>query len=209
MINWWKARKVFKRPKCHFIFGKDLWFFGLYINPKFYNPIIHFKYSSLGYKIKWDEYRHEWDPHFQIVLFRKWHFIWIFNWIDKKDKTTLTSSMSTWEAILDYNDGRSLKDCIDYHTWKSSKYGYITIEDNLKLEKMKYWICKGEDGTFVYMGNQKPIFNLDENKFESIEKEGDWDWIELKYLDMFYIKYPKNLEVGDCKRLFINVTSKW
>ena len=207
MINWWKARKVFKRPKCHFIFGKDLWFFGLYINPKFYNPIINFKYSPLGYKTKWDEYRHEWDPYLQIVLFRKWHFIWLFNWINTKDETTQTSSMATWEAILDYNNGKSLKDCIDNHTWKSSKYGYITIEDNLKLEKMKYWICKGEDGTFVYMGNQKPIFNLDENRFEYTEQEGDW--IELKYLDMFYIKYPKNLEVGDCKRLFINVTSKW
>ena len=137
MINWWKARKIFKRPKCHFIFGKDLWFFGLYINPKFYNPIVHFKYSSLGWKTKWDEYRHEWDPYFQIVLFRKWHFIWLFNWIDKKDETTRTSSMATWEAILDYNNGRSLKDCIDYHTWKSSKYGYITIEDNLKLEKIE------------------------------------------------------------------------
>ena len=107
MINWWKARKVFKRPKCHFIFGKDLWFFGLYINPKFYKPIIHIKYSSLGWKTKWDEYRHEWDPYFQIVLFRKWHFIWIFNWIDIKDETTQTSSMATWEAILDYNNGKS------------------------------------------------------------------------------------------------------
>lgn len=207
MINWWKARKVFKRPKCHFIFGKNLWFFGLYINPKFYKPIIHIKYSPLGYKWKWDEPRHEWDPYFQIVLFRKWHFIWMFNWIDIKDETTRTSSMATWEAILDYNNGKSLKDCIEYHTWKSSTYGYITIEDNLKLEKMKYWICKGEDGTFVYRGKQKPIYNLDEKKFDSVEE--DWDWIELKYLDMFYIKYPKNLEIGDCKRLFINTSSKW
>ena len=52
---------------------------------------------------------------------------------------------------------------------------------------MKYWICKGEDGTFVYRGNQKPVFNLDEQKFDSVEE--DWDWIELKYLDLFYILF--------------------
>lgn len=132
LYHWWKVRKEFKRPKCHFIFGKNLWWFGLYINKKFYNKFIHFRMSSVGYKWKYDEPRHEWDPFIQICLFQTYHFIWVFNWINKNDKNSSIKNMATWEAILRrifLND--TLQESIEKNTWHDSE-GNITIHDNVK-----------------------------------------------------------------------------
>lgn len=142
--HYWKVRKLFKRPKCHFKRGKNIWFFGLCINKKYYNPILSIKLHGLGWKTKWDEYRHEWDPYIQIRLFRKWDLIWIFNWVDKNDEYSSTRSMATWEAILGYlYDQKDLKKCIDNNQWLSGgdRDNAITITpyDNLtKLGKNIY-----------------------------------------------------------------------
>lgn len=132
LYYWWKVRKEFKRPKCHFICTKNLWFFGLYINKKYYNKFIHFRMSGLGWKWKYDEPRHEWDPYIQIVFFRKYHFCWIFNWVNKKDPNSNIRSMATWESILRRIYCKDKLDkCIEYNTWEGDD-GDITIHNNLK-----------------------------------------------------------------------------
>lgn len=129
---WWKCRNYFKRPKCHFLYGKNIWFFGLYIDKKYYNPIIHFRTSAVGWKWKWDEPRHEWDPFIQICLFRKYHLIWVFNWVKKDDKKSYVRSMATWEAILSYlYNKKNLVDSIVANEWGENDE-IITPLDNLK-----------------------------------------------------------------------------
>ena len=141
---YWRVRKLFKRPKCHLMRGKNIWFFGLCIRKECYNPILSIKLKGLGWKTKWDEYRHEWDPYIQIRFFRKWDLIWVFNWIDKNDEYSSTRSMATWEAILGYlYEKKDLKQCIDNNQWLSSgdRDNAITITpyDNLtKLGKNIY-----------------------------------------------------------------------
>jgi len=132
--HWWKVRKIFKRPKAHFIFRKSvIWFFGLPIR---HNKILDIDISALGFKWKYDSPRHEWDPYISIILFNKFHLLWVFNWIDSTDKYSSTRSMATWEAILDYLYNEiPLDKLIDYHTWQSgtkeNKYN-ITIKKNMK-----------------------------------------------------------------------------
>lgn len=139
--HWWKVRKIFKMPKCHLYIGKQTWFFGLCIRDEYYNPIISIKTSALGWKWKYDEVRHEWDPYIQIRLFRKWDIIFIFNWIEKNDPYSNTRSMATWEAILDYIYNKyPLEKCINNHIWststdKSSKD--ITIHNNIRKKYLK------------------------------------------------------------------------
>jgi hypothetical protein len=132
--HWWLVRKEFKRPKCHFIFKKNLWFFGLYINPTYYNRFIHIRTSAVGWKDKYDIPRHEWDPFIQIVFFRKWHMVWLFNWVDKTDQRSYISSMATWEAILDriyYN--KDLQTSINENTWGDATEGSeINILKNIR-----------------------------------------------------------------------------
>lgn len=132
LFYWWQVRKYFKRPKCHFIYGKDLWFFGLYINKKYYNKFIHFRMSGLGWKWKYDDVRHEWDPFIQIVFLRKYHLIWVFNWTDKNDKNSYIRSMATWEAILSkVHTNKTIDDVIKDNTWDSNGVP-ITPLNNLK-----------------------------------------------------------------------------
>lgn len=135
--HWWKVRKIFKRPKVHFIFSKrKIWFYGMPICEDYYNKVLDIRMSALGYKTKYEEYRHEWDPYISIILFNKYHFLWLFNWVDPKDSDTYTSSSATWEAIMDYLYRKiPLEKLIKYHTWKSGidKDAYdITIKNNIK-----------------------------------------------------------------------------
>lgn len=135
---YWKVRKIFKRPKAHLIIKKNLWFFGLPIRKDYYNPIITIRFSGLGWKWKYDEVRHEWDPHIQICLFRKYHIVWIFNWINKYDKAySDVISMATWEAILDYlYNHKTIQECINYHTWGDNERT-LTIKENIRKKYLK------------------------------------------------------------------------
>lgn len=140
LYPWWEVRKIFKRPKCHLYVGKKTWFFGLPIRDEYYNPIISFHISSLGWKWKYDEVRHEWDPYIAIRLFRTWDIILLFNWINKNDSDSGVRSMSTWEAILDYiYNKKPLKDCIFEHRWSSisDKSKIITIKPNIRKKCLK------------------------------------------------------------------------
>ena len=133
-MPYWKVRKIFKRPKCHFMYGTKIWFFGLVLRQHL-NPIFAFHMSALGWKWKYDEVRHEWDPYIYICLFRKYQFIWIFNWANKHDFDSSVRSMATWEAILDYlYNKKTIEQVIKLHQWGSSVDGgpNITINNNIK-----------------------------------------------------------------------------
>jgi hypothetical protein len=75
---------------------------------------------------------------------------------------------------------------------------------------MKYWICKDSEGIILYCGSVKPFYNAGTNKFQaSISEVEDYDWIPANILDILKIKYPKDLEFETCKRIFIDIKSKW
>lgn len=136
LYYWWKSRKVFKRPKAHFHIGKIEWFFGFPCRRDYLNCFIDFRMCGLGWKDKWDSPRHEWDPYIAITFFRKWWLIWIFNWSNKEENSSLRS-MATWEAMLDYlYYNKSIEECIARHAWKGEKNGIetiTTIHKNLKI----------------------------------------------------------------------------
>lgn len=136
--HWWKARKYFKRPKAHFLFRKNFWTFGLPIRRDYYSPVIDIGFHALGWKDKWDSPRHEWDPMICITFFRTWHLLWIFNWATKHKKDSITGSMATWEAILDYTRyDKSLSYVVDNHIWSYDRDGekvYISIVPNMTRE---------------------------------------------------------------------------
>lgn len=140
LYYWWKVRKIFKRPKIHLLKGKNIWFYGLPCRRDYYNPIIDIHSSNIGWKFKYDEVRHEFDPYISICFFRRYHLVWVFNWITKDDKDSNIRSMATWEAILDYlYNGKTIEECINGHVWisnykKKDEYR-ITIKENLKCYK--------------------------------------------------------------------------
>lgn len=113
---WYKVRKKFPRPKCHFIYGKDIWFFGMPVNKKYYNPIISINTSALGWKTKYRMFRHEWDPYIDICLFRKYHIMWVFNYAkstedrsnSKESHESYTDNIYIWESMLEYLYGKKL-----------------------------------------------------------------------------------------------------
>ena len=75
----------------------------------------------------------------------------------------------------------------------------------LHINTMKYWICKDIDNkVYLYCGKRRPHY--DENQgFDGTE----WNWIEEEVLDLLYINRPKDLKAGDCRRIFVNIKSKW
>ena len=68
-------------------------------------------------------------------VFRTWHLLWIFNWVIKEEKDSITRSMATWEAILDYSYyDKTISQVIDNHVWSHEDDGntkYITIVPNM------------------------------------------------------------------------------
>ena len=136
LYPWFKCRKYFRRPNIHLLKGKNIWFFGLPCRRDYYNKIIDIRFSSLGWKDKYNSPRHEWDPYISIVFLRKYHLIWIFNYVVKGDSNGSTRNIATWEAMLDYLFyGRTLDQCKKSHVWLSGLYENakeITINRNLK-----------------------------------------------------------------------------
>ena len=132
LYHWWKARKVFKFPNVHFIFGKDVFFYGMYVNKDFYNRIFSIVSVGLGYKTKYNDFRFEYDPFIEICFFRKFHFIIKFDYLCKKDKLSGFTNDSTWEAMLDYTSGLPIEECIKKHIWTNIKGDLYTINNNIK-----------------------------------------------------------------------------
>lgn len=210
LYYWWKVRKFFKRPKFHFIRGTNIYMFGFPIRKEYYHKILYIRFSGLGWKFKYDEVRHEWDPYIHIRLFRKWDFIWIVNWVKKHNEKISVSSMATWEAILGMiYRGYNLNTAVDSNKWSNGDSPYINLTKLGKKEynTMKYWICNDKDGINVYCGKVKPTYNKEENLFTSNEE--DYDWIEEHTLKLLHIKYPYQINTGECIRMFIDIKSKW
>lgn len=152
--HWWEVREYFKRPKAHFLFRKKFWTFGLPARRDYYNPVIDIGFHALGWKDKWDSPRHEWDPMICITFFRTWHLLWIFNWAVKEEKNSITKSMATWEAILDYSYyNKTIDQAIDNHVWSYEEDGekkYITIISNMTKKGLKEYEPKhAEENTEV------------------------------------------------------------
>lgn len=141
-------------PKAHFLFRKKFWTFGLPARRDYYNPVIDIGFHALGWKDKWDSPRHEWDPMICITFFRTWHLLWIFNWAVKEEKNSITKSMATWEAILDYSYyNKTIDQAIDNHVWSYEEDGekkYITIISNMTKKGLKEYEPKhAEENTEV------------------------------------------------------------
>ena len=144
LMPYWKVRKIFKRPKCHFMYGTKIWFFGLILRQHL-NRIFSFRTSALGWKWKYEYVRHEWDPYIVFTLFRKWQIMWIFNYVVKGNEDSSAINIGTWEAMLDmlYND-KSLNYVFKAQQWKASDGRIIDIKNNLT------W-----DGYFEVLKNDK------------------------------------------------------
>ena len=84
-----------------------------------------------------------------ITFFRTWHLSWIFNWVVKGEKNSLTRSMTTWEAILDYlYYNKNIDQVIDNHVWSYKEDGekkYITIIPNMTRKGLQKYEPKHID----------------------------------------------------------------
>lgn len=80
------------------------------------------------------------------------------------------------------------------------------IINKFKKNNMKYWICKDSKGTNLYCGNIRPEYDENEKCFNPVEE--NYEWIDEDILKTFHIKYPK-YEETICKRIFIDIKSKW
>lgn len=111
--EWWKVRKYFKPPKPHILIGKKIWFYGLPIADCYYNKWITCKWQGLGWKPKYDEVRHEWNPMFWICWRKKWFFIVMFTYGNDS-----ISNMGTWECLLSmlYNN-TAFSDAVRNYEW--------------------------------------------------------------------------------------------
>lgn len=108
--TYWKVRKIFKRPKIGFYFGKwsscPIHTFASSNNiPK----ILAIWSSDVSYKYKYDSPRHEEDPNFAIILFRKYIFAITF-YMSYKDelRDVVNGSIEYWEFILNYLEDKNL-----------------------------------------------------------------------------------------------------
>lgn len=117
-------------PYIHFYKGEIIWSFGMPCRKDYYNKFIDFSFSALGYKTKYNEFRHEWDPYIAVTFFRKWQLLWTFNYVTKDDKDSWVRNLATWEAMMDILwNKKSLPYVVGYHTWGNS--GKIDICKNL------------------------------------------------------------------------------
>lgn len=122
LYHWFKVRKYFKRPKIGLYYGKITWRFGFPIRRDYYNRVLDFRSSALGWKDKYDSPRFEWHPYIMITFLRKWQIIWTFYY----------EIEHVWEAILDvlyYN--KSIEEAIKENTW-------ININTGKEISITKY-----------------------------------------------------------------------
>lgn len=111
--TWWKARKYFKFPK-------------IYISYSFKNLSYNWfelDISDILWKDKYNTPRHEFSPHINIVLFKKFRLRILF-------EGDLKYSWIYWETLLDYlYYSNNIKQAIDNNTgWSDSKNNMIDVE---------------------------------------------------------------------------------
>ena len=137
---WWKCRKWFNFPHIHFHHGHIFWHYGMPCSEEYYNKFIDFHMSALGWKTKYDSFRHEYDPYIAITFFRKWQLLWTFNYVTIEDKDSWVRNIATWEAMMDILwNKKFLSDVVDCHKWGNK--GEIDICKNLTWSGyFKYYI---------------------------------------------------------------------
>lgn len=127
--SWWKARKLFKMPKCKLYIGK---WGEINIGPIYRDNLkkfVHFDMYDVSWKWKFDEIRYEYPPYISLVFFRKWQVALIWTVLGY-DECGRTSDLNTeyWEFLLTW---LYRKDC-EKNLWKSlSKIGYLGRESKL------------------------------------------------------------------------------
>lgn len=117
--TYWKARKIFKRPKikCHFGNVKNGEVWGLVSSSSAYwNPILEFSSRDVTWKSKWNSPRFEYEPEIVMIFFKRWE-LWIH--LVSPD-TTSQHDYIYWETLLDYvNFKKPLGLAIEDNTWVS------------------------------------------------------------------------------------------
>jgi len=159
--NWIEV--VFSSP---FVGLKTKWYFGKvavgipYFLPKKW---FQFNYVSLGWKTKYDDFRHEWDPLFSLVLFNRQIAVWFVPNAD-------CCSSIYWEAWLNYKyktnknhtQEERVKELILTHsaTWSSITEG--------RKESINYYgrILKYKYARLIFC--QSCFVNLTRKKHEKI-----------------------------------------
>lgn len=131
---WWKCRKYFKFPQIKLYVGKPIWFFGFPLN-RYINKFIDIRFSALGWKTKFDDFRHEHDPYISLILFNRLEFLITFGYWGRK-QSDICRDLATWESMLDflYKD-IPVNRSSEVHRWEGSN-DLTTIEENIK------WKCK-------------------------------------------------------------------
>ena len=126
---WWKCRKYFKFPQIKFYVGKPIWFFGFPLK-NYINRFIDIRFKALGWKTKWGDFRHEWNPYISLILFNKLEFLITFGYWGKH--TEMCRDIATWEAMLCYLYKNIPVDRLSKtHRWVGSN-SLTTIEENVK-----------------------------------------------------------------------------
>ena len=127
---WWRCKKWFNFPHIHFYHGHILGYYGMPCSKDYYNKFIDFHIRALGWKTKYDSFRHEYDPYIAITFFRKWQLLWTFNYVTTGDKNSWVRNLATWEAMLEMTyDKKSLSYVVNNHKWGIK--GEIDICKNL------------------------------------------------------------------------------
>lgn len=78
---------------------------------------------------------------------------------------------------------------------------------------MKYWFCKqvvsGKTEVYIYAGEHKPIYNQETEDYDIDPLEMNWHWYDQSDMKYLFLKYPKDLKIGEPKRVFIDIKQKW
>ena len=96
--TWSSVKEVFKFPKVNILCGSNVKTGNILIDYKYpHRKILNINCQDIGYKMKWDDPRHEHNPYICIDIFNKFRFI-----IEFKSPTDLMDDFMYWEIILEY-----------------------------------------------------------------------------------------------------------
>lgn len=95
---WCSVKDIFKFPKVNILWGSNVKTDNIFINYKYkHRKILSINCKDVGYKMKWDEPRHEHNPYICIDIFNKYRIL-----IEFKSPSDLLEDFMYWEIILEY-----------------------------------------------------------------------------------------------------------
>lgn len=96
--TWSSVKEVFKFPKVNILCGFNVKTGNIFIDYKYsHRKILNINCQDVGYKMKWDDPRYEYNPYICIDIFNAFRFI-----IEFKSPTDLMEDFMYWEVILEY-----------------------------------------------------------------------------------------------------------